>query len=186
MEERKAAKALPFACQFSLTGTVRFFCCFFGRRLAVVPSTELALIFEHLNKLSQFLRGSPVNENRGSWPQPLVLARTPSSVVFWFLNSRKRVIWLESHFDTMLGKRKYYKSRRHFFSTPHILGQSITNWGHNILSVPKNELRAGHEMRKTLSFKEQIMFKGKYTSVLLGQTGILCSLYLRHFLKCVQ
>ena len=52
--------------------------------------------------------------------------------------------------------------------------------------VPKNELRAGHELRKTLSFQEQIMFKSKYTSVLLGQTGILCSLYLRHFLKCVQ
>ena len=51
MEKRKAAKALPFACHFSLTGTVRFFCCFFGRRLAVVPSTELAPMFEHLNKL---------------------------------------------------------------------------------------------------------------------------------------
>ena len=55
-------------------------------------------------------------------------------------------------FDTILGKRKHYESRRHFFSTPYMLGQSITNWGHNTLSVPKNELRAGHELRKTLSF----------------------------------
>ena len=101
---------------------------------------------------SQFLRGSSVNENRGSWPQPLVLARTPSSVVFWFLDFRKRVIWLDLTFDTILGKRKHYESRRHFFSSPHMLGQSITNWGHNTLSVPKNELRAGHELRKTLSF----------------------------------
>ena len=51
MEEPEAAKALPFACHFSLTGTVRFFCCFFGRRLAVVPSIELAPIFERLNEL---------------------------------------------------------------------------------------------------------------------------------------
>ena len=158
MEKRKAAKALPFACHFSLTGTVRFFCCFFYRRLAVVPSIELAPISQSLNiwiNFSQFLRGSSLNENRGSWPQPPVLARTPSSVVFWFLNSRKRVVWLESHFWYMLEKRKHYESRsgRHVYSTPSMLGQSITNWGHNTLSVPKNEVRAGHELRKTLSFK---------------------------------
>ena len=93
MEKRKATKALPFACHFSLTGTVRFFCCFFDRRLAVVPSIELAPISEHLNKLF-----------------------------------------------------------------------TISAW----------------------IFPERIMFKGKYTSVLLGQTGILCSFYLGHFLKCVQ
>ena len=62
MEERKAAKALPFACHFSLTGTVRFFCCFFGRRLAVVPSIELALIFEHLNEL--FIISSCISRER--------------------------------------------------------------------------------------------------------------------------
>ena len=42
MEERKAAKALSFACHFSQTGTIRFFYCFFGRRFAVLPSIELA------------------------------------------------------------------------------------------------------------------------------------------------
>ena len=185
MEKRKVAKALPFACHFSLTGTVRFFCCFFDKRDHPLSSHQSLNIWINF---SQFLRGSSPNENRGSWPQPPVLARTPSSVVVWFLNSRKRVIWLESHFWHMLEKRKHYESRsgRHIYSTPPMLGQSISNWGHNTLSVPKNEVRAGHELRKTLSFKEQIMFKGKYTSVLLGQTGILCSLYLGHFLKCVQ
>ena len=49
----------------------------------------------------------------------------------------------------MLGKRKHYESRRHVYLTPHMLGQSLTNWRHNTLSVPKNEVRAGHELRKT-------------------------------------
>ena len=67
---------------------------------------------------------------------------TPGSVLFgWNLT-----------FDTMLGKRKQYESRLYFFSTPHMLGQSITNWGHNTLSVPKNELRVGHELRKNSEF----------------------------------
>ena len=47
----KLLKLYLLPATFSLTGTVRFFCCFFGRRLAVVPSTELAPMFEHLNKL---------------------------------------------------------------------------------------------------------------------------------------
>ena len=47
----KLLKLCLLPATFSLTGTVRFFCCFFGRRLAVVPSTELAPMFEHLNKL---------------------------------------------------------------------------------------------------------------------------------------
>ena len=51
MEEWKAAKALPFTCHFSLTGIILFFCRFFGRRLAVLPSIELAPIFEHMNEL---------------------------------------------------------------------------------------------------------------------------------------
>ena len=51
MEERKAAKALSFAYHFSQTGTIRFFYCFFGRRPAVLPSIELAPIFEHMNEL---------------------------------------------------------------------------------------------------------------------------------------
>ena len=51
MEERKAAKALSFSCHFSQTGTIRFFYCFFGRRLTVLPSIELAPIFEHMNEL---------------------------------------------------------------------------------------------------------------------------------------
>ena len=46
----KLLKLCLLPATFSLTGTVRFFCCFFGRRLAVVPSTELAPMFEHLNK----------------------------------------------------------------------------------------------------------------------------------------
>ena len=69
---------------------------------------------------SQFLRGSSMNENRGSWPQPLILARTPSSVVFWFLNSRKRVIWLESHFWHHVGKEKTLRKQTPLlFNTPH-------------------------------------------------------------------
>ena len=51
IEERKAAKALLFTCHFSLTGIILFFCRFFGRRLAVLPSIELAPIFEHMNEL---------------------------------------------------------------------------------------------------------------------------------------
>ena len=186
MEERKAAKALPFACHFSLTGTVRFFCCFFGRRLAVVPSIELALIFQHLNEL--FTISSRIFHERKLRELTATPCPGKDTIVSCILISelQEALFGWNLTFDTMLGKRKHYESRRHFFSTPHMLGQSITNWGHNTLSVPKNELRAGHELRKTLSFKEQIMFKGKYTSVLLGQTGILCSLYLRQFLRCVQ
>ena len=184
MEKRKAAKALPFACHFILTGTVRFFCCFCGRRLAVVPSTELAPMFEHLNKL--FTISSWIFPERK--PRELTATPCPGKDAIVSCISRKRVIWLESHFWYMLEKRKHYESRsgRHVYSTPSMLGQSITNWGHNTSPVPKNEVRAGHELRKTLSFKEQIMFKGKYTKVLLGQTGILCSFYPGHFLKCVQ
>ena len=117
MEKRKVAKALPFACHFSLTGTVRFFCCFFDKKDHPLGSHQSLNIWINF---SQFLRGSSPNENRGSWPQPPVLARTPSSVVVWFLNSRKRVIWLESHFWHMLEKRKHYESRsgRHIYSTP--------------------------------------------------------------------
>ena len=154
MEERKAAKTLPFACHFSLTGTVRFFCCFFGRRLAYHPLSLHQSLNIWMNFL-QFLRGLSMVENHGSWPQPPVRARAPSSVVFRFLNSRKRIIWLESLFCTMLEKKKYYESRngRHAYSTPQMLSQSRTKWGHNRLSVPKNELRAGHRLRKTLLYK---------------------------------
>ena len=66
MEERKAAKALSFACHFSQTGTIRFFYCFFGRRLAVLPSIELAPTFEHMNELftisSWIFRGRKLRE----------------------------------------------------------------------------------------------------------------------------
>ena len=52
-----------------------------------------------------------------------------------------------------------------------------------IWPISKFELRAGHELRKTVSFNEQPTFKDKYTSIFSVQTGILCSLYLRHFLN---
>ena len=102
-----------------------------------------------------FFVDCPWSKNRGSWPLPPVRARAPSSVVFLFLNSRKRIIWLESLFCTMLEKKKYYESRngRHVYSTPQMLSQSRTKWGHNRLSVPKNELRVGHKLRKTLLYK---------------------------------
>ena len=83
MEERKAAKALPFACHFSLTGTVCFFCCFFGRRLAYHPLSLHQSMNIWMNFL-QFLRGLSMVENRGSWPQPPVRARAPSSVGFFY------------------------------------------------------------------------------------------------------
>ena len=186
MEERKAAKALPFACHFSLTGTVRFFSCFFGRRLAVVPSIQLAPIFEHLNEL--FTISSWIFCER----KPRELTATPcpgkDTIVSCILISElQEACYLAaiSLLTPCWERENTTKADATSFKHPTCWAnpQQIEDIIHY---VPKNELRAGHELRKTLSFQEQIMFKSKYTSVLLGQTGILCSLYLRHFLKCVQ
>ena len=49
--ETESCQSFTSGMSLCLTGTVRFFCCFFDRRLAVVPSIALAPISEHLNKL---------------------------------------------------------------------------------------------------------------------------------------
>ena len=106
------------------------------------------------------------------WHQSPVLKRTPSSVLSWFLNFRKRVIWLESHFWHHVLEGKHYESSNgQIQDVTHYLFQKMS-WERGTMKTPR--------------FKEQLMFKVKYRNISLGQTGTLCSLYWRHFLKSVH
>ena len=134
MEERKAAKALPFACHFSLTGTVRFFCCFFARRLAYHPLS----LHQSLNIWMNFLQ---------------CVGAIVSCILISELQEAYYLVWISllHHVGKEEILRKQKRTPR-LFNTPNA-DQSRTKWGHNKLSVPKNELRAGHKLRKTLLYK---------------------------------
>ena len=75
----------------------------------------------------------------------------------------------------MLGKRKHYENRRHFFSTPHMLGQSITNWGHNTFIYSKTSTESGALAEKNPEFQE--------TNYVQGQIYKRFVSYLRQFLS---
>ena len=71
MEERKAAKALPFAYHFSLWSASSAVSSA-GGSLSYHPLSSHQPLNIWMN-FSQFLRGSSVDGDCGSWPQPPVL-----------------------------------------------------------------------------------------------------------------